>query len=83
VVGHDSLLQDTFNQSVGRAIGTRHPSGDLARLSFDAMVEGRLDLTLAGVSRGTRLRTRLTTRLHSSPVRQRVQQWNQRRTQPA
>jgi hypothetical protein len=40
---------------VGRSIGLRHPTGDLYALCFDAMVEGRLDLTLAGIPRGTRL----------------------------
>lgn len=80
IVGHDSLIQDTFNQAVGRAIGTRHRTGDLARLSYDAMIEGRLDLTLAAIPRGTHLRTSLPARPSSGPaVRLRLLQWRQRR----
>lgn len=55
-VHHDSFIQDTFNQSVGRSIGLSHPTGHLGALSFEAMAGGRLDLTLAGVGRGARLR---------------------------
>jgi hypothetical protein len=78
-VAHDSFSQDTYNQSVGRAIGTRHPGGDFARLSFDAMVEGRLDLTLAGIPRGTRLRRiRYAVVRPTTPARIRLEQWRQR-----
>lgn len=53
---HDSFAQDTYNQAVGRSIGESHPTGDLHWLCFEAMLNGRLDLTLAGISRGGRLR---------------------------
>lgn len=49
VVGHNSLSQDYYNQAVGRDIGVNHPDGDLYEICFDAMMHGRLDLTLAGV----------------------------------
>ncbi len=78
---HESFRQDTFNQAVGRAIGTAHPAGDLARLCFDAMVEGRLDLTLAGLPRGARIwRIRYAARPSPGSARQRLQRWRQRRT---
>jgi len=62
LVQHDSLTQDYFNQSVGRSIGVANPTGNYARLSFEAMINGRLDLTLAGIPRGTRLRRRAVAR---------------------
>lgn len=54
-LAHDSLPQDLFNQAVGRSIGVRNSGGNFGDLCYDAMVEGRLDLTLAGVPRGGRL----------------------------
>ncbi len=60
VVGHDSLSQDLYNQAVGRQIGLDQPSGDLYEITFDAMMRGRLDLTLAGVPRGRALVPRVS-----------------------
>jgi len=53
----DTTTQDAFNREVGIAIARDHPDGDLYELCFDAMVEGRLDLTDAGVARGRALTT--------------------------
>ena len=79
MVAHDSFIQDTFNQAVGRSIAIAHPRSDFARLSFDAMVQGRLDLTLAGISRGTVLRRiREAQREDAASVHQRMVQWHQR-----
>lgn len=83
VLGHDSFQQDTYNQAVGRSIGTTHPTGDLGQLCFAAMVDGRLDLTLAGIPRGTRLHRVAVARASSSPPRLRIQEWRARRTSPA
>jgi hypothetical protein len=52
----DTTRQDTYNRAVGSSIATAHPTGDLYELCFDAMMQGRLDLTAAGVPRGRRLR---------------------------
>lgn len=80
LVSHDSLIQDTFNQAVGRSIGPAHTTGDLGRPCFDAMVQGRLDLTLAGVPRDTPLRrTRYAQRQDTGSARQRIQQWQHSR----
>ena len=49
VIGHNSLDQDLYNQAVGREIGLHQPDGDLYEICFDAMMRGRLNLTLAGV----------------------------------
>jgi hypothetical protein len=49
LIEHNSLSQDLYNQAVGREIGLHHPSGDLYEICFEAMLRGRLDLTLAGV----------------------------------
>jgi hypothetical protein len=49
LIEHNSLSQDLYNQAVGREIGLHHPSGDLYEICFEAMMHGRLDLTLAGV----------------------------------
>lgn len=77
---HDSFVQDTFNQAVGRSIGTAHPRGNFARLSFDAMVQGRLDLTLAGIPRGTVLRRiREAQSENAASMHQRMVRWYQRR----
>jgi hypothetical protein len=54
----DTTTQDAFNRDVGIAIARDHPDGDLYELCFDAMVEGRLDLSAAGVARGRALTTR-------------------------
>ena len=58
LVEHNSYSQDSYNQAVGRSIGAGYPTGDLGQLSFDAMISGRLNLTLAGVPLGGRI-TRL------------------------
>ncbi len=78
MIAHDSFPQDTYNQAVGRAIGVRHPNGNYGDLCYDAMVEGRLDLTLAGVPRGTRLTLAETASVldQRQPVR-RVREWIQ------
>ena len=52
----DTTTQDRYNRAVGRDIANDHPTGDLYQLCFDAMMEGRLDLSAAGVARGRRLR---------------------------
>jgi hypothetical protein len=76
LVEHDSYAQDTFNQAVGRSIGTANPTGDLGQICFDAMMSGRLDLTQAGIPRGGRLRrTASGGHHHSASVRPRVRQW--------
>ena len=49
LIEHDSLDQDLYNQAVGREIGLHQLDGDLYEICFDAMMRGRLDLTLAGV----------------------------------
>jgi len=64
---HDSFSQDMFNQAVGRSIGSAHRTGDLYRLTFDAMLAGRLDLTLAGIPRGSTLRRTYGARLGPRP----------------
>jgi len=51
----DTTTQDQYNRAVGRDIANDHPTGDLYQLCFDAMVEGRLDLSAAGVARGRSL----------------------------
>lgn len=55
IIEHDSLTQDLYNQAVGRDIGLHQPDGDLYEICFNAMMQGRLDLTLAGVARGRAL----------------------------
>ncbi len=56
---HDSINQDTYNQAVGRSLGMQHSEGgDLYEICFDAMMAGRLDLTLAGIPRGRPLHRR-------------------------
>jgi hypothetical protein len=55
----DTTRQDTYNRAVGSTIATHEdPEGDLYQQCFDAMMQGRLDLTAAGVPRGRRLRRR-------------------------
>jgi hypothetical protein len=83
LIAHDSLTQDTYNQAVGRSIATRHRTGDLHQLCFDAVVGGRLDLTLAGIPKGTRLRTfrpplQLPSREASLRLRQRAAEQERR-----
>ena len=51
----DTTTQDRYNRAVGRSIGAADADSDLYELCFDAMVEGRLDLTDAGVARGRAL----------------------------
>ena len=61
LIEHDSLDQDLYNQAVGREIGLHQPDGDLYEICFDAMMRGRLNLTLAGVvPRGRALVPRTT-----------------------
>lgn len=56
---HNSLSQDTYNQAVGRSIGNQYSEGqELYEICFDAMMAGRLDLTIAGVPRGRPLQRR-------------------------
>ncbi len=51
----DTTTQDRYNRAVGRSIGAADADSDLYELCFDAMVEGRLDLSAAGVARGRSL----------------------------
>ncbi len=51
----DTTTQDRYNRAVGRSIGAADADSDLYELCFDAMVEGRLDLSAAGVARGRAL----------------------------
>jgi hypothetical protein len=51
----DTTTQDRYNRAVGRSIGASDATGDLYQLCFDAMAEGRLDLSAAGVARGRSL----------------------------
>jgi hypothetical protein len=61
LIEHNSLDQDLYNQAVGREIGLHQPDGDLYEICFDAMMRGRLNLTLAGVvPRGRALVPRTT-----------------------
>ncbi|HWA58699.1 MAG TPA: hypothetical protein VG692_15675 [Gemmatimonadales bacterium] len=79
LLGHDSIQQDTYNQAVGRSLGTRHPTGDLGPLCFTAMIDGRLDLTLAGIPRGTHLHRVPVAAAAARPVRPRIEEWRRRR----